>query len=113
MADQTAHKGAVHINDSEFEEKVLKASKPVMVDFFADWCGPCKMAAPILDEMSQEQQDVIILKMNVDENQVTPGKFGVMSIPTVVMFKDGKEVDRLIGFNGKAGYEKMVEKLKQ
>jgi len=109
MSDQPT-KGAAHIKDSDFEEQVVQSKKPVMVDFYADWCGPCKMAAPILDEMSEEQQDVTILKMNVDENQETPKQFGVMSIPTIIMFKDGKETDRLVGFNGRAGYEKMVEK---
>ena len=99
----------VHITEAEFEEKVLKAGKPVMVDFYADWCGPCKLAAPILDELSEEQQDVTILKMNVDENPDTPRKYGVMSIPTVIVFKKGAESDRQIGFSGRAGYEKLIE----
>ncbi len=103
---------AAHITDEEFEAMVLKSDKPVLVDFYAEWCGPCKMAAPILDELSGEQNDVTIVKMNVDENQTTPSKYGVMSIPTVVMFKDGQEVDRQVGFAGKAGYESMIAKVK-
>lgn len=104
-----ANAGAKHISDADFQAEVLDAKKPVMVDFYAEWCGPCKMAAPILDELSDSQDDVIIVKMNVDENQVTPGKFGVMSIPTVIVFKDGEEVDRKIGFGGREGYEEMIE----
>ncbi|MEO8581560.1 MAG: thioredoxin [Patescibacteria group bacterium] len=111
MAD-TQHTGAAHITDDQFDAMVLKSDKPVMVDFFADWCGPCKLAAPILDEMSESEKDVIIVKMNVDENQNTPKQFGVMSIPTVIMFKGGEEVDRQVGFSGRAGYEKMIEQAK-
>lgn len=112
MAD-TQHTGAAHITDAEFEAKVLKSDKPVMVDFYADWCGPCKLAAPILDELSEtEKEAVTILKINVDENQQTPQKFGVMSIPTIIMYKNGEEVDRLVGFSGRAGYEDMIEAVK-
>ena len=103
---------AQHISDAQFDQVVIKSSKPVMVDFFAEWCGPCKMAAPILDELSDEQSDVTIVKMNVDENSENPQKFGVMSIPTVIMFKNGEEVDRKIGFGGKSGYEEMIEGVK-
>lgn len=103
---------AQHITDAQFEEVVTKSDKPVMVDFYAEWCGPCKMAAPILDELSDEQTDVKIVKMNVDENSEHPQKFGVMSIPTVIMFKGGEEVDRKIGYGGKAGYEEMIDGVK-
>ena len=112
MAD-TQHTGAAHVTDDQFDAQVLKSDKPVMVDFYADWCGPCKLAAPILDELSETEKDsVTIVKMNVDENQTTPGKFGVMSIPTIIMFKKGEEVDRMVGFSGRAGYESMIEKVK-
>lgn len=111
MSD-TQHKGAQHITDEQFEKVVLKADKPVMVDFFADWCGPCKLAAPILDELSEEQKDVTIVKMNVDEYPEASRKYGVMSIPTVIMFNKGEEVTRQIGFSGRAGYEKMIEEVK-
>lgn len=112
MSDK-AHSGAQHIQDSDFETAVLKNDKPVLVDFYADWCGPCKMAAPILDQLSAEQSDVKIMKMNVDENQQTPAKFGVMSIPTVILFKNGEEIDRIIGFRGRAGYDEMIEVAKK
>jgi thioredoxin 1 len=108
----TQHAGAQHITDADFESIVLKSDKPVLVDFYAEWCGPCKMAAPILDELSGSQSDVKIVKLNVDENQAATQKFGVMSIPTVVMFNKGEEVDRQVGFSGRAGYEKMIEKVK-
>ncbi|MBU1200387.1 thioredoxin [Patescibacteria group bacterium] len=102
---------AVHFSDQDFKEKVIKSKLPVLVDFFAEWCGPCKMAAPIIDELAGEYKDkVVIGKVDVDQNQETAGKFGVMSIPTVIMFKNGKEVDRKTGFAGKAGYEEMLKK---
>lgn len=104
---------AVHVKTDEFEEKVLKAKVPVLVDFYAEWCGPCKMAAPVLDELADEANGKYeIMKVNVDEEQDLAGKYGVMSIPTVVLFKDGKEEDRKIGFGGKAGYEELLGKAK-
>jgi len=103
---------ATLFTDKDFEEKVLKSDKPVFVDFFAEWCGPCKAAAPIVDELSEEYKDkVVVGKVNVDSNQTTAGKYGVMSIPTVIMFKGGEEVDRMSGFAGKEGYEKLIKKV--
>ncbi|MFC1711668.1 thioredoxin [Patescibacteria group bacterium] len=102
---------AMHLTKKDFEEKVLKSKTPVMVDFFADWCGPCKMAGPVIDELAVEYKGkAIIAKVNVDEEQELAAQFGVMSIPTVLMFKDGKEVGRQIGFPGKDGYEEMIKK---
>ncbi len=102
--------GATHINQDEFEEKVLKAKVPVLVDFYADWCGPCKMAAPVLDELADNSEGKYeIIKIDVDQNQGIAGEYGVMSIPTVVLFKDGEEVERKIGFGGKAGYEELLK----
>ena len=104
--------GAIHFTDQDFEEKVVKSDRPVMVDFFADWCGPCKMAAPIIDELAEANKaEVLIGKLNVDENNATAIKYNVMSIPTVILFKDGKEIDRQIGFSGRSMYEKMLEKV--
>jgi thioredoxin 1 len=101
---------AAHFTNDDFEEKVLKSDKPVMVDFFAEWCGPCKMAEPVIDELSDTYQDkVVIGKIDVDENNETAGKYGVMSIPTVLMFKDGKEVARKVGYGGKQGYEELLK----
>ncbi len=102
---------AVHFNDKDFEEKVIKSDLPVFVDFFAEWCGPCKMAAPVIEELAGEYKDKMVIgKLDVDQNQEIAGKYGVMSIPTVIVFKDGKEVDRKSGFAGKAGYEEMINK---
>ena len=102
---------ATHIKAEEFEAKVLKADKPALVDFYADWCGPCKSAAPVLDELADEADGKYeVIKINVDQAQELAGDHGVMSIPTVILFKDGQEVDRQIGFAGKAGYQELLSK---
>jgi thioredoxin len=103
---------AVLLSDQDFEAKVLKSVKPVLVDFFAEWCGPCKMAGPIIEELSEEYKDKMVIgKVDVDANKEYAGKYGVMSIPTVIMFKGGEEVDRMTGFKGKEGYEEMIKKV--
>lgn len=80
----------VYLTDDTFEEEVVKAEGPVLVDYWADWCGPCKMIAPILDEISEEYKDKIkIAKLNIDENPGTPPKYGIRGIPTLMLFKDG------------------------
>lgn len=82
-----------------------------MVDFWASWCGPCKLAEPVLEQLSEEYKDkVVITKLNVDENPKMTEKFGIMSIPTTVLFKDGKEVGRQIGFAGKKSFEELIKK---
>lgn len=102
---------AREINDQDFEQKVLKAEKPVLVDFYADWCGPCKLAAPVLDELAETYEDkVIILKLDVDKNPNATARHGVMSIPTTVLFKDGKEIGRQVGFAGKGKFEELIMK---
>lgn len=101
----------VNVTDADFEEKVIKSSLPVLVDFWAPWCGPCKIAGPILEEISEAYQDkLVVAKLNVDENQASSGKYNVMSIPAVVLFKSGKEVDRQTGFSGKEMYEELIKK---
>lgn len=103
---------AQHVSQTDFEEKVLKSEKPVVVDFFAPWCAPCRMAAPIFDKLADEfSNKVLIVKLNVDEAQDLAQKYNVMSIPTVIVFKNGKEVEKQMGFVGEEGYRAMLESL--
>jgi len=100
------------INQLNFEEKVIASKTPVLVDFYAVWCGPCKMSEPILEELQEENKDKInFFKLNVDECQGVAQKYGVMSIPTTILFKDGREVGRQIGFSGKQGFEELLKKV--
>lgn len=101
----------INVTDADFDEKVLKSGGPVLVDFWAPWCGPCRMAEPVLEELSDEYKGKItIAKINVDENPDNPGKYGVMSIPTTILFKGGKEEGRQVGFAGKKGFEDLIKK---
>jgi len=87
-----------HVTDAEFEEKVLKSDKPVLVDFWAEWCAPCRMIAPVLDEIDAEMGDRIkIVKVNVDDNPNTPAVYGVRGIPTLLLVKDGEVVSQQTG----------------
>ena len=92
-----------HLSDASFEADVLQASIPVLVDYWAEWCGPCKMIAPILDEVAGAYQGRLqIAKLNVDENREVPGKFGIRGIPTLMLFKDGKLAATKVGAMSKA-----------
>ena len=88
----------VNISDDVFEDEVLNSDTPVLVDFWAEWCGPCHMIAPSVKEIANEQAESLkVTKLDIDENPVTPGRYGIMSIPTLMLFKDGEAVARIIG----------------
>jgi len=92
----------INVTDDSFEELVLKSDKPVVVDFWAQWCGPCKMIGPVLEEISGERDDIVIAKMDIDENPEVPTNFGVRSIPTILIFKGGEAVATTMGAKPKA-----------
>ena len=88
----------VHVTDASFEEEVLKAQGPVLVDYWAEWCGPCKMIAPILDEVAREYDGKLkVAKLNIDQNEATPPKFGIRGIPALMIFKDGNVLATKVG----------------
>ena len=98
------------LTDATFDDEVAKATMPMIVDFWAPWCGPCRMVGPIIDEIAQEHGDkVAIGKLNVDENPGTASKFSVMSIPTIILFKDGEPATKIIGARSKADFEREFE----
>ena len=96
------------IKPEEFEERVLKNSKPVLVDFFATWCGPCKMLMPILEQVASEQDSCEIVKVDVDEAMDIARKYGIMSVPTMILFKNGEEADRATGLRQKSQILAMI-----
>lgn len=101
----------IDLNQNNFKEKILKEKSLVLVDFWAPWCGPCRMVGPVIDELAEEYEGkVVVGKVNVDEEEGLAVKHGVMSIPTVILFKNGKEMERQVGFIGKQGYEEMIKK---
>ncbi len=100
----------IYGTDQDFES--LTKEGYVLVDFFANWCGPCKMLGPILEELSNQRDDVKIVKIDIDENEETPRKFGVMSIPTLILFKDGKEVSKQVGLLSKTDLINWIEESK-
>lgn len=100
------------INDDNFEAEILKSDKPSIVDFWAEWCAPCRAISPIIKELADKYGDrVNIVKMNIEDAPITPGNYGVRSIPTILAFKDGVVIEQLQGARPKADFEAMAEKL--
>lgn len=100
----------LHITDSSFEEEVLKSARPVMLDFWAEWCGPCKMIAPILDELAgQYKGQLTVAKINIDDNQKTPETYAVRGIPTLILFKDGEVAATRVGAASKSQLEAFID----
>ena len=97
------------VNDSNFQAEVIESDTPVLVDFWAPWCGPCRVVAPVLEEIAGERQDLRIVKLNVDDNQRTAGQYGVMSIPTMIVFKHGQPAKTIVGAYPKKRLEAELE----
>lgn len=101
----------IQLSDDSFENEVLKSSTPVLVDFWASWCAPCKAISPVVDGLADDYDgQVKVGKLNVDENPATPGQYGVRGIPTLILFKDGKVVDQVVGAVPKNQLESLIKK---
>lgn len=101
---------ALNITTNNFNAEIMNSDKPVLIDFFATWCGPCKMVSPIVDQIAEENADIKVCKINIDEQSELASVFGVMSIPTLVALKDGKEITRTVGAVPKSNILKMLGK---
>jgi len=102
----------LEIDDSIFDAEVLKSDKPVLIDFWAPWCGPCRAISPLVEQLAGEFGDKIkFVKCNVDDNPISPGKYGIRSIPTLMFFKDGNVVDQVIGIVARSKLEEVINKI--
>jgi thioredoxin 1 len=102
--------GVIEVTDATFKDEVLSATEPVLVDFWAAWCGPCRMMAPVVEQMAQAYSGKMkVAKLNVDENPKSAAEYGVMSIPTLILFKGGKAVERFVGFKPKQELARLVD----
>jgi len=108
----TSQGGIIHVTDSSFEDEVLSSDKPVIVDYWAEWCGPCKMIAPLLDELADEYRGKLtVAKINIDDNQATPQKYAVRGIPTLMIFKNGELAGTKVGAMSKSQLAAFVDSL--
>lgn len=98
----------IHVHKDTFNQEVVNASKPVLLDFWAPWCGPCRMVSPILEEIAQERSDIVVAKVNVDEEPELASQFGIMSIPTLLVIKDGRIANQAVGARSKEGILAML-----
>ena len=98
-----------HVTDGDFQAEVLENEHPVLVDFWAPWCGPCRVVAPVLEEIADERDNLRVVKLNVDDNQVTAAQFDVLSIPTMILFKNGQVAKKIIGAYPKKRLESELE----
>ena len=102
--------GAVHVTKNNFEQEVLNAQEPVLIDFWASWCGPCKMLMPIIEELAETQTNVKICKVNIDEESELAAQFGIKSVPTLILMRQGEKADTMIGLHSKAEILEMLSK---
>jgi len=101
----------IEVSDNTFDSEVLKSDIPVLVDFWAPWCGPCKAITPVVEELSKDYGGKVkFAKCNVDDNPVTPGNYGIRAIPTLILFKDGQQVDQIVGMADKSKLEASIKK---
>ena len=107
-----AGEGIFEVSDATFDQEVLKSTQPVLVDFWASWCGPCKAIAPIVDDLAAKYSGQLkVAKVNVDQNSATPSRYGVRGIPALLFFKDGKVADQLVGYVPQESIEEKIKKL--
>lgn len=101
----------IEIGDGQFHDEVLKVDSPVLVDFWASWCGPCRMVAPVLEEVARDYEGKLkVVKVNVDDNSETASRYGIMSIPTMMLFKNGEPVETIVGFRKKEELSDIIDK---
>ena len=100
----------IEVTDDNFQVEVLESETPILVDFWAPWCAPCRAIAPLLEEIADDRADVRIVKLNVDDNQITAAQYGILSIPTLILFKDGQPVEGVVGAQPKRAFEALLDK---